>query len=128
MICFQKRQSHFKSLYFKSKVMFNMFQIFKRLRSKIHGIRQWWMAKSATEKYEKIRICSRLICELIGIRIFSDMKNYWYTVSCGVCAIIYFSLDFYTIQYYLYRREFVKIIECTYLFGIAIAVRVTSIF
>lgn len=106
-----------------SSKVYNAFQAFKRLLTKIRGIRQWWMSKSPRYKYETIHNVSRVVCASIGIRVFSDQRNYWYTASCGVCAVIYFALDFYTIQYYLRRNEFVKIIECTYLIGIVIAVR-----
>lgn len=106
-----------------SNKVYNAFQAFKSLLTKIRGIRQWWLIKSPSEKFEAIRVISSMVCESIGIRIIRDQKIYWYTASCGVCAIIYFALDFYTIQYYLRQNEFVKIIECTYLFGIVIAVR-----
>lgn len=98
---------------------------FKTLRLKIRDIQALWRTKCPAEKWNAIRDVGRMISNLIGIRIFSNLDNYWYTASCGVCAIIYFSLNFYTIQYYMRRSEFIKIIECTYLFGIVIAVCVT---
>lgn len=80
------------------------------------------MIRSPSEKWYTIRDFGQLLCELIGIRVFSDMENYWYTASCGVAAFIYFALDFYTIQYYLRRSDFVKVIECTYLVGAVVGV------
>lgn len=99
-----------------------MLKAFNRLRSKFYGIREWWMAKSPAEKWITISDLGRIMCESIGIRVFSDMKNYWYTASCGVCAFLYFGLEFYTVQYNLRRNEFVKAIENIYLVGAVVGV------
>lgn len=105
------------------KIMLNPFKAYKNLVLSIRGVRRSWMAKSPPEKWNTIHDFGQSLCELIGIRVFSDMKNDWYTASCGVCAFIYFALDFYTIQYYLRRNDFVKVIECTYLVGAVVGVR-----
>lgn len=94
-----------------------MFNPFKILKLKFRCFWCWWQAKSPSAKWIEICGLSRVVCELIGIRIFSDMKTYWYTASSGVCILVYLSLNFYTIQYYLFRREFVRVIECIYLIG-----------
>ena len=102
--------------------------MFKALRSKLHSICEWWMEKNPAEKWIAISDFGRIMCESIGIHVFSDMKNNWYSASCGICAAIYFALNFYTIQFYLRRNEIVKIIECTYFIGIVIGVGVAVIF
>lgn len=99
--------------------MINPYQWFRTQLRKIHD---WWHTKNPKQKWDTIHDFGRIICDSIGIRIFSDMKNDWYTASATVCAIIYFVLNFYTIQYYLHRNDFVKIIECTYLIGFAVGV------
>lgn len=96
------------------EVMFNPFRV---VGIKFRYYWCWWRTKSPSEKWIAICGINRLFCELIGIRIFSDMKNYWYTFMSGVCFLVYLSLTFYTIQYYLFRREFVRVIECIYLIG-----------
>lgn len=103
----------------RSEVMLNPFKI---LKMKFRRFWCWWQAKNPIEKWIEIRGLFRVICELIGIRIFSDMKNYWYTASSAVCFLLYLLLNFYTIQYYLFRREFVRVIECIYLIGPIIGV------
>lgn len=100
-----------------------MFNPFKSLKMKFWLVLRWWRAKSPSEKWIDICGLCRLFCELIGIRNFSDMRNYWYTASAGVVFLAYLSLNFYTIQYYLLRREFVRVIECIYLFGPIVGVR-----
>lgn len=92
------------------------------IRSKLNQMYDWWHAKNPKQKWDTIDDFNRVICESIGIRICTDMKNYWYTASGGVCAVTYFILNIYTVQYYLRRNEFDKIVECTYLIGFAVGV------
>lgn len=99
-----------------------MFATFKPLKWNINRIKGWWQAKSPRQKWIAMELFGRRICELIGIRTYTDMKNYWYTASSGVTAAIYFALNIYTIQYYFYRNEFDKIVECTFLVGAVIGV------
>lgn len=61
--------------------------------------------------------------ELIGIRVYTDMKNYWYTATSAVLITIHFILTAYTIQYYFRRNEFVRGIECTCFIGIGTLVK-----
>lgn len=104
--------------------MLNPLKAYKKLVLNIRGAQRSWKIKSPSKKWDTIHEFGQLLCELIGIRVFGDMENYWYTASCGVCAFIYFALDFYTIQYYLRRRDFVKVIECSYLVGVVVGVRI----
>lgn len=93
------------------------------LRATLHEIRNWWLNQRPAHKWMLISDFGRMICETIGIRNFSDMKNYWYTASGGVCLLIYTILDVYTIYYHWRRNEIIKIAECSYLIGYSIGVR-----
>lgn len=93
------------------------------LRTRLQAVRQRWQLKNPTEKWTSICKFAKVTHQLIGIRLFDDRKNYWYTASAGICAAIYFLLNFYTIHYYLFRREFVRLIECSYLIGPVVGVR-----
>ena len=99
--------------------MFNPVKLFKW---NFHRLNEWWRAKNPREKWISIDIFGRRICESIGVRAYTDQKNYWYTASSGVAAGLYFALNIYTIQYYFHRNQFDKIVECTFLVGAVIGV------
>lgn len=101
-----------------------MFKLFLTLRSKIRCIREWWQAKSPAEKWDTIYNTGRKMCDFIGIHVLSDMRVNWYSASGGLSGAIYLFLTIYTIQYYLRRDEFVRAMECGFLVGLVIAVRV----
>lgn len=89
-------------------------------------IREWWQLKSFGQKWDFILNIGIFAGHLIGVRTFSDMKVNWYSASGGVAIILFFSLNFYTIQYYLRFGAFVRGMECTYLVGVVIGVRETN--
>lgn len=85
-------------------------------------IQEWWQTKSFGEKWDFILGIRIFAGHLIGVRTFSDMKVNWYSASGGVAIVMFFSLNLYTIQYYLRRGAFVRGMECTYLVGVVIGV------
>lgn len=85
-------------------------------------IQEWWQTKSFGEKWDFILGIGIFAGHLIGVRTFSDMKVNWYSASGGVAIVMFFSLNLYTIQYYLRRGAFVRGMECTYLVGVVIGV------
>lgn len=99
-----------------------MFNPFTKLNGKLRWFSQRWQVKNPKEKWFAISKFARIIHELVGVRLFSDRKNYWYTATPGICGAMYFLLNTYTIQYYLFRKEYVQLIECTYLVGPVVAV------
>ena len=98
---------------------------FQRLILKLHILRKMQSPrkKNPSEKFDALQKFQQNLSKLIGMRTFIDMKNDWYSAAPGFMAAIYFILNIYTIQYYFVRNEFLKVIECTYLVGAAIAVR-----
>lgn len=96
-------------------IMLNTFGI---LQSKYRNIRKKWQEKTPKRKWDFIFNIGRVMSELIGLRIFSDMKIYWYTASSAVLLTLNYFVTAYTIQYYFRRSEFVRGIECTCFVGI----------
>lgn len=96
---------------------------FQTLRSKIQRTQEWWQIKSPAEKWDFIYKIGKVLSHSVGIRVYSDMKVYWYSLSCGLMITIFFTLDLYTIQYYIRRNAFVRGMECTYVLGVVVGVR-----
>lgn len=92
------------------------------LRSKIDDMRQKWQLKTPKQKFAAIFDTGRMASEALGIRVYSDMKTYWYTPFAGVVILTCFALIFYTIPFYCLRNEFIRSIECTCPLGIIIPV------
>lgn len=96
-----------------------MLNPFTKLKTKFRWV---WHFRNPKEKWIAICKFARVIHELVGVRLFSDQKNYWYTAMPGICGAMYFLLNAYTIQYYSFRKEFIRLIECIYLIGPVVAV------
>lgn len=100
-------------------VMLNPFGSFQ---SRYKDFKEKWHNKTPKEKWQSVYNFSKMTCEIIGIRVLSDIKNYWYTISCGLDGILYFVLVTYTVQYYFRRGEYIRSMECTCLIGIVVLV------
>lgn len=98
-------------------------QPFQTLISKFHRITNWWNNKSPTQKWDSITKIAIVPGHLIGVHLFCDLKINWYSASCAVMIGMFFSLNFYTIQYYLRQGAVVRGMECTYLVGVVVGVR-----
>lgn len=101
-----------------------MFNPFKKLKSKWQRMWDWWHVKCSEEKWDFIIKVAKVSGDLIGVRMFSDIKKVdWYSGICGLVIATFFSTTTYTVQYYLLRGELVRGMECTYVVGVVIAVR-----
>lgn len=96
------------------------------LRALKFRIQERWRIKSPAEKWDFITNIGKVLGHSVGIRTYSDMKVYWYSASSGLMIVIFVYLEFYTLQYYFRRSDFVRGFECTYVLGVAIGVRVKS--
>lgn len=81
-----------------------------------------WHIKTPKRKWKFIYNGADMLCELIGVRVYSDMENYWFTYSAGAVFIFHSMLMAYTIQYYAKQSQILKGMECTCSIGIAITV------
>lgn len=84
--------------------------------------RKKWLSKTPKEKFNVLYEIGNKMCRLVGIRIFSDMKVYWYTASDGIMYAIYFLLVIYTIVYYTKIDEFLRGLQSTVVIGIVVTV------
>lgn len=90
--------------------------------SPLRRIHEWWSNKIPAEKWETIISIAKISGNLVGVRVFSDLRVYWYSASPGICIGIFYLLNLYTIQYYMRRGAFVRGMECTYLIGAVVGV------
>lgn len=100
----------------------SIFTVLKRLKSKFKHARKSWYEKTPKGKWEFLYLLGNTLCKLIGIRIFSDMKKYWYSGTVGLLGVSYCILNTYTIQYYIRKNNLDRCLQCSYLLGIAFAV------
>lgn len=96
----------------------------KKLRVKYRNARKKWMTKTPWEKWNCIYNVGKFFAELLGVQVYSDMKNYWLTASGGVLALLYLFLTIYTVQFYLCQSNFTRAFACSYPFGLFILVSV----
>lgn len=94
-----------------------MLNTFGLLQSTCQNVRKKWQVKTPKQRWEFLINFGRVLCEMIGVRIYSDMKIFWYTGTSAVLITIHFTLTVYTVQYYFRRREFVRGMECTCFIG-----------
>lgn len=101
-----------------------MYNPFRWLKLKKYGIEKWWQDKTPPEKWDFIIEIGKMSSNAIGVHIFDSVKIFWFTFGSGVLLLLFFALDFYTIQYYWFRGAFVRGSESTYVVGFVIGVRV----
>lgn len=74
--------------------------------------------KTPKQKWQTVHSVGTKLCETIGIKVFTDMKNDWYSYCGATIALAYMSLIFYTIWFYFTQGRFLRGTECTYTAGI----------
>lgn len=99
-----------------------MGQKLETLKSKFDRILDWWKDKTPIQKWNSIMQIGIAPGHLIGVHLFCDLLINWYSASCGLMIAMFFTLNFYTIQFYLRRSEIVRGMECTYLVGVVVGV------
>lgn len=60
--------------------------------------------------------------DLIGVTVYGDMQNYWYSYFPGIMGLIYFLTVFYTLWNYFLKGEFSKGMQSTCSIGIVCSV------
>lgn len=81
-----------------------------------------WNLRSPKQKWQVVFNFGAKISEILGIRVYTDAKNDWYSYFGSVMAIAYAILVSYTIWFHSTRGDFLKGIECTYTAGIVTTV------
>lgn len=99
-----------------------MGQRLETLKSKFNRILNWWKHKTPAQKWDSILLLGIIPGHLIGVHLFCDLLINWYSASCALMIAMFFTLNFYTIQYYMRRGAFVRGMESTYLVGVVVGV------
>lgn len=102
-----------------------MLNPFGWLNSKQSEIYEWWQRKKPSEKWDFIIKIGRVTSNAIGVHVLDDMRVNWFSATGGILLFLFFALNFYTMQYYWFRGAFVRGLECTYLVGFVIGVRIS---
>lgn len=92
------------------------------LRAKIDRLQMKWQSKTPKQKWQIIFNTGKVSSELIGIRVYGDMKTIW---KSGICAVVISTcllMILYTIPFYCIRNEYIRSIECSCPLGIIIPV------
>lgn len=104
------------------KIWISVYRALKKLQLKYQNIREKWKAKTSWQKWDFIYSLGKFFLELLGIKVFSDMKNYWRTAIPGIGGLIYLVLAIYTVQYQMRQHNFTRAMACSYTFGLFILV------
>lgn len=84
------------------------------------NVKQWieeFHSKTPKQKWEMVFNIDSLICGLVGLRVFRDMQNKWYSYFGAAMSFGYTFLVIYTLWFYFHRGEYLKGMECTYTAG-----------
>lgn len=104
------------------KMWKSAYRALKKLQMKYQNMREKWKAKTPWQKWNFIYNLGKFFVELIGIKAFGDMKNYWRTAIAGVLGLIYLLLTIYTVQYHMRQHNLTRAMACSYTFGLFILV------
>lgn len=81
-----------------------------------------WHKTAPKQKWLVIYGIGAKCSDLIGVSVYGDMQNYWYSYFPGVMGSIYFLTVFYTLWYYFVRGEFARGMQSTCPLGMVCSV------
>lgn len=90
---------------------------------KLKKLPEEWRKRTPKQKWQIIYRIGETLSELLGIKTYGDMQNYWFTYFGLYGAVVYLLTVLYTIWLYSERGEFVNGLKCTCSCGVAISVR-----
>lgn len=93
-----------------------------RLLAKFKLLRDEWNNKMPVEKWYIIYNFTDKLCRLIGIRVYGDMKNNWYSAAPGLACGLYFFTVIYTTHLYSKNGELLWGIQSSCISGIVVTV------
>lgn len=87
-----------------------------------------WRKKTPGQKWQTLySFCDKVAKNIVGIRVFSDMKVNWFSYSGGACSFLYFIFVFYTLWKSHDRGDLLIGMQCTCTTGMLIVVGPKSI-
>lgn len=104
------------------KIWISVYRALKKIQLKYQSIREKWKAKTPWQKWNFIYSVGKFFLELIGIKVFGDMKVFWRTLIPAILGLIYLCLAIYTVQYHMRQYNFTRAMACSYTFGLFILV------
>lgn len=92
------------------------------LREKFQAILLQWRLKSSKEKFQFLYNIPKTMFEMVGVRVFSDMKITLYSQLGNLMIFYYVSMTIHTIYYWTKKNRFIFSLRCLCGMGIMISV------
>lgn len=93
------------------------------LKRRIHVFRLAWSKKAPKDKWLFLYNIPRTMFELVGVRVFSDLKVNWYSQLGNLLVLYYGSMTSYTLYYYHCKNQLMYGTRCLCGIGILISVK-----
>lgn len=94
-----------------------------QLLAKIRNFLENWQQKPSKEKFQILYNIPKTMFELVGVRVFSDLKLNYYSHLGNVMIFYYVSMVTHTIYYWSKRDKFIFGTRCLCGMGIMISVK-----
>lgn len=98
-----------------------MFKVLNKLKV-LDNLKEEWRMKTPKQKWIFIYNIPAKLGELIGVRVLTDLKVFWYSYICLAAGFVQFSTVAYTVWIYYQRGRFLEGLQCTSTLGIVISV------
>lgn len=95
---------------------------------KYKSIRGKWFSKTPKGKLLFGLKVSDIVLSLVGLKLHSDNKRYFWTYSSGVLIIIYYILALYTVYIYKAENNTLESLKCFCVFGVVTSVNYNRFF
>lgn len=82
-----------------------------------------WDIRTARQRWHLVYMVGRFASHLIGVTVYGDMKNYWYSYFPAFLGFFHSSTIVYTVCKYFLQGEYKRGMECTCVGGMVIAVK-----
>lgn len=98
-----------------------------RLQDFREYLQKQWNIRTTKERWNLIYMIGKLSSDSIGVTVYGDMKNYWYSYFPAFVGIFQTSMIVYTISFYCSKGDYKRAMECTCPAGVLVAVRIKLI-
>lgn len=92
------------------------------LKNLVKRFTESWRVKTPKQKWEIVYYIGGILCETIGVTVFTTLKNDWYAYLSELNSSLYLSTSLYTLWYYCEKREYFRGIQGLCSAGIVFAV------
>lgn len=90
-------------------------------------IREWWHSKSTKQKWQTIYDFGGMLAEFLGMKIYGDMKDFWYNYNIFTLAVYYAVSVLYTLWYFINEGDPMRGLQCTCTIGVLVTVKETDV-